>query len=198
MYVSGRLTLKKISCTELRNADWFGKSDPYIIASADNRAIAETKHFANELNPVFPDKFSIELHGHFTNIYLDVWDEETLLPDKHLGRYTIVCEHILEHKTLKIKDGELTEKDGKSKAGKLGHINAIIKFKTHEEIGTDYEVPNTSFKAHPGCRVTLFSDAHVGEEALAVIPHVIVDPGSVSIEVSEEQHSKEDKKKSRT
>lgn len=56
-----------------------------------------------------------------------------------------------------------------------------VKFTSNEELFSSYEVPNTSFPCRQGCRVTLFQDAHIGEEI--TLPQVHVVPSVKTLEV---------------
>ena len=53
--LSGKLIVSITQCNNLTNADWGGKSDPYVTVYLDNRPIAETKHITDNLNPHFKE-----------------------------------------------------------------------------------------------------------------------------------------------
>lgn len=100
---AGRLSIKLIGATNLRNADGFlaGKSDPYCICQLAGRAKhtaetkLQTKIIDDDLNPIWNHVGEISGFSSEDTIEFQVWDHDTgPKPDQLLGKVSMAVNSI--------------------------------------------------------------------------------------------------------
>jgi len=87
--IYGNLKIKIIEGIDLKQEDWIGKSDPYVIARIGRR-IFKTKIVPKELNPKWDEQFRFLCYYPVNeDLDLKVWDWDRLKKDDFLGEATI-------------------------------------------------------------------------------------------------------------
>jgi len=173
--LEGLLIIEVISADSLYNADagWVfsGTSDPYVIVSLDNTQLARTQTINNNLNPKWNTNFSVDVSNSGSYLNFDVWDEG-LLMDTSLGFAKVKVSKIAKghkiHKKKKLK--HRPHHSSKIVSGTLEiRIKYVSNAKIHKRSWKLLE--GESFPQTRYNKVTLYQDAHVGEDAPPNIEH---------------------------
>ncbi|ORY07619.1 hypothetical protein K493DRAFT_310160 [Basidiobolus meristosporus CBS 931.73] len=82
----GVLKITVRSGRNLKNLEFMGMSDPYVILQCNNRAeLGRTSVKKNTLNPVWDETYFILLHRLSDTLSLEVYDKEEVKKDRSLG-----------------------------------------------------------------------------------------------------------------
>ena len=96
----GMLHVKIIKCEKLRNLDRLGvhkiittgkrdKSDPYVMAFVNDYRLLKTRHYDDELSPVFNEEFWCPVAHNTGGVLFDVRDRDQLTTDDTIGKYLL-------------------------------------------------------------------------------------------------------------
>lgn len=139
--------------------NWFSKlydkkdvTDPFVDVMLGKVRIAKTMVINNSLNPVWNERFKIEVcHGANTLVF-DIRDKD------HLNTEAI---GIVEINTQMLLNGQMIEDSFPIMQGRKsqGMLQVSVHYKSMMEINNTFEVPSY-FPMHRGCGVTLYQDAH--------------------------------------
>jgi len=103
--------------TGLKDADFFGKSDPYVVIKFEDHEAhphkAKTKVVKGNVNPTWDETFYFLVKDDCKSFHVEVLDEDPLKDDK-LGRLTCEREHDINKKE-QLKGGSLDLDHGKGK-----------------------------------------------------------------------------------
>ncbi|KAI9188049.1 Extended synaptotagmin-3 [Blastocladiella emersonii ATCC 22665] len=100
------------------------KSDPYVIVSAGLTHKHKTAVQRKTVNPVWDEKFELT-KGTFSNkVHVEIWDNDSLRRDDHLGSVEINIDDIVRNGKLDLWY-PLTNKKGKKVA--KGEIHLILR-----------------------------------------------------------------------
>lgn len=177
----GLLHIKIIRCTKLRNLDRLGvkslltkrkmdKSDPYVTAFIDDYRLLKTRHYDDDLNPVFNEEFYCPV-GHVTDgITFKVKDKD-IVKDENLGKYTLPVGELIKEvdDTDMANNSDLVPGDLKRVGvhkvvyldGKKDHgtFEFMAEFIPTRMLSKDMEVPGVYFKPTKGNDVKLYMNA---------------------------------------
>eukprot|EP01103_Thecamoeba_quadrilineata_P010062 TRINITY_DN2078_c0_g1_i1.p1 TRINITY_DN2078_c0_g1~~TRINITY_DN2078_c0_g1_i1.p1 ORF type:complete len:525 (-),score=107.32 TRINITY_DN2078_c0_g1_i1:925-2499(-) len=160
--VTGTLEVRVLKAKNLVNKDgmFSGKSDPYALVVLDGKTIGKTKTIDNNLSPVWKERFTSELDGHYESLVVQVWDSNTL-KDEFLGEYSFKMAKL---NTKGKKHGWFELQQGSHHHKVSGSIRLKIFLKTNK--ADSFTVKDSAFPQRRDCRVTLYQDAHVGEDSV--------------------------------
>ena len=91
----GKLNISVIKAQNLRNADTFGKSDPYVVILVDDEKVAKTKTIDNNLSPTWNENFVCLVAGQRNAVFFTVWDDDAGKDDS-LGYIKIPTSEIVQ------------------------------------------------------------------------------------------------------
>jgi len=83
----GKLFVTVQSAAGLRNADWMGKSDPYVVCRCHQRTRFQTTVINNNLNPVWNEPFSLD-YDTVSPLVFEVFDKD-FRKDESLGHVAL-------------------------------------------------------------------------------------------------------------
>jgi len=91
----------EMECENLKNADFFGKSDPFIKIFGQNQdetwaAVCETETINNDLNPHFAETF-LYYPDRYQKLRFEVFDEDPLKEEK-IGEVEVETEEVLKQR----------------------------------------------------------------------------------------------------
>ena len=124
---TGSLHLTFVCAKNLENADYIGKSDPYVIVTYRDQTF-RSETVSNNLNPVW--NFSITLEIIETDsgiIYVQVYDED-YNGDDEIGKATIIVQDLIDSKDVDGKWIKLQE----CKSGELQISSSYVQNKEQE------------------------------------------------------------------
>ncbi|KAG8363375.1 hypothetical protein BUALT_Bualt19G0015800 [Buddleja alternifolia] len=82
----GKLNVTVMRATDLKNMEFIGKSDPYVVVYIRPLFKVKTKVIDNNLNPVWYETFELIAEDKETqSLFLEVYDEDDIGQDKQLG-----------------------------------------------------------------------------------------------------------------
>lgn len=84
----GNLYVKLNSASNLRNKEWFGKSDPFVEMWLDKSYKARSKDVKSNLNPVYNQTFCFYVRPRQSTLYVRAVDKNTFRNDK-IGQASI-------------------------------------------------------------------------------------------------------------
>ena len=90
----GLLKITAHKARGLQDADWFGKSDPYVKASVGGEKLKGKPHNGGGKNPFWEQGFSFTLDLNDKNLGIEVWDEDTL-KDDFMAKVTLSIDDVL-------------------------------------------------------------------------------------------------------
>jgi len=160
----GQLVIEIEKATNLKIADTFGLSDPFVQVYLDATKIAQTKVIKANLNPIWNQSFVVDVNDSYKTIHLDVLDYDLLTKNDFLGRITLEASLLKNGKRL-AKVEKLLSKKGDNSHGIKGDLSFSLKYYSSEKLETkSWKVKGVNFPSRKFNKVTLFQDAHVGED----------------------------------
>eukprot|EP01100_Stratorugosa_tubuloviscum_P013194 TRINITY_DN649_c2_g1_i1.p1 TRINITY_DN649_c2_g1~~TRINITY_DN649_c2_g1_i1.p1 ORF type:complete len:843 (-),score=409.69 TRINITY_DN649_c2_g1_i1:61-2589(-) len=153
------ISLQGILAFKLISAEGLEAQEPYAVINVLHHKVARSKSGASN-NPVWNQSFDIILDGSYDFVEVEIWDNVRFRADTFLGHLLIPSSEISEVK--KKVSSQLHTRDDKVLTAK---INFSFKLEQATK-GTSYKVKNVPFNAHKNCKVTLYQDAHVGENCV--------------------------------
>jgi phospholipase D1/2 len=153
-------------------------SDPYTVVVVAGARVARTRVINNNANPKWNEHFLVPVAHHAHHVTFVVKDQD-VMGSQLIGKVTISAKLLLDGGVV---DGwfDVLNNDGKPcHAGAKLRVSARYHPVEHTLVyahgaGTALGVPNTYFPLRKGCRLTLYQDAHVYDDAL---PNVMLDGG---------------------
>eukprot|EP01103_Thecamoeba_quadrilineata_P004064 TRINITY_DN1379_c0_g1_i1.p1 TRINITY_DN1379_c0_g1~~TRINITY_DN1379_c0_g1_i1.p1 ORF type:complete len:488 (+),score=79.62 TRINITY_DN1379_c0_g1_i1:27-1490(+) len=132
--------------------------DPYVKLYVDKTQVGKTKIISSNQNPIWHESFRVDLDGRYENFALDVWDSN-MIKDTFLGEFTFQLASLQGKEKRK---GWHDLQQGQHHTKVKGKIKIkILLQNSHLE---SYHVKDSYFPLRRDCRVTLYQDAHVGED----------------------------------
>jgi len=105
---SGTLNLTLVGAKDLENADYIGKSDPYVAVQYGDK-IFRSQTVSNDLNPVWNFSMTLEIIETDSGyIYIQVYDED-YNGDDEIGKTTIRVQDLIDSKNVEGKWFELND-----------------------------------------------------------------------------------------
>ncbi|KAF8946905.1 hypothetical protein BGZ47_010969 [Haplosporangium gracile] len=89
----GNLYVKLNSASNLRNKDWFGKSDPFVEMWLDKSYKARSKNVKSNLNPVYNQTFCFYVRPGQSTLYVRAVDRDTFRNDK-IGQASVPLSNV--------------------------------------------------------------------------------------------------------
>eukprot|EP01102_Stenamoeba_stenopodia_P007791 TRINITY_DN2197_c0_g1_i1.p1 TRINITY_DN2197_c0_g1~~TRINITY_DN2197_c0_g1_i1.p1 ORF type:complete len:683 (-),score=145.33 TRINITY_DN2197_c0_g1_i1:1155-3203(-) len=162
--VHGALTVRVNGAKNIANKDGgvSGLSDPYALVSIDGKEVARTRVIDNSLSPKWNAVYEFDLIGERRELMIELYNKNSVFRDDHLGLVSFNFKEILEKKKFK---GDFALKPKGNDKSIKGTLKLQIRYICHSLLDS-YQVRNSAFPMHRGCKVTLFQDAHVGEDCV--------------------------------
>ncbi|KAF9142918.1 hypothetical protein BGX30_001825 [Mortierella sp. GBA39] len=89
----GNLYVKLNSASNLRDKDWFGKSDPFVEMWLDKSYKSRSKNVKSNLNPVYNQTFCFYVRPGQSTLYVRAVDKDTFSNDK-IGQASVPLSNV--------------------------------------------------------------------------------------------------------
>eukprot|EP00741_Cyanophora_paradoxa_P007110 tig00001093_g6881.t1 len=122
----GTIVIRMLEARGLKDADTFGKSDPYAIVKLGAKT-KRTKTVKGNTNPVWNEEFQIDFKEGVdeTEMLVQIWDEDRWMTDDLLGQFRIPVQTLLTGAPIQ-RWFPLTALDGRTTAP--GQVNCMVQY----------------------------------------------------------------------
>ena len=157
LLLHGRLKVHIKRASDLPDTDTFfwnfsseDYTDAYVTGKLGSASIFKTRYIPNNLDPVWDEKFDINICHHVSALKIQIHDKE-MVKSEFVSELSINAQDLLETQLI---EGEFdTFKDGNP----AGKIELSVQFIPLEE--TSREVRQTYFPMRENCRMVMYQDA---------------------------------------
>ncbi|GFR52793.1 hypothetical protein Agub_g15413 [Astrephomene gubernaculifera] len=77
----------------LKDCDWFGQQDPYVILRCGQAQYRSNTHISGGTNPVWNQVYVFQVDQE-VEVNIEVWDEDNIKPDDMIGKGTVDIVHV--------------------------------------------------------------------------------------------------------
>eukprot|EP01103_Thecamoeba_quadrilineata_P006151 TRINITY_DN15876_c0_g1_i1.p1 TRINITY_DN15876_c0_g1~~TRINITY_DN15876_c0_g1_i1.p1 ORF type:complete len:463 (-),score=85.68 TRINITY_DN15876_c0_g1_i1:59-1447(-) len=92
-----KLHIDRVDKVERHDKLGLGKSDPYVVFLLDSTVLGRTPVVKSG---IWDQTFDLDIAGEYSNLYVSLWDKDTLTSDDYLGHVTIPTKDLVAKKTI--------------------------------------------------------------------------------------------------
>ncbi|KAK9766742.1 hypothetical protein K7432_003970 [Basidiobolus ranarum] len=120
----GTLHIFAIEGKSLKNVEFLGKSDPYLVLHVDSAYKQQTDSKKDTLNPAWQQRFTFDIYEGNNELLLECFDKESHGKDELIGSTSIPLDEVFGTDTEVDKWYTIQDKKGKD----CGEIHLALKF----------------------------------------------------------------------
>lgn len=125
--IDASLSVSVVEARELMPMDYTGKSDPYVILKLGNTQQVKTNYIAQNLNPVWNEKFNFDVETGKEVLEIRAYDHDDFGSDDFLGSFALGLERYMDQQSHD-EWFDLRPENQKLEANWHGRLRLVIQF----------------------------------------------------------------------
>lgn len=154
----------------ISRGDW---TDPYVQIELDGTELCKTEYLKNNLNPVWDEKFSVDVCHHASSLQVKVMDREHIGAEL-VGSILISTDEIVTGEEVENWYDLVVSGDGQTQ----GEVHLMFQLFPVSSLTTGKLLGEAYFQPREGCRVTFYQDADTPEDMMDIFSGVTEPDGA--------------------